>query len=61
MLKFIVSGKKSVAGVATLKPPKEDGGFIRVRFAPGQSALPAYFRTGWPPSTGRTLSSIIII
>ena len=28
---FPILQKKSVAGVATLKPPKEDGGFFRVR------------------------------
>ena len=58
---FTMSGKKSVAGVATLKPPKEDGGFICVRFASGRSAVPTYFRTGWPASKNPTLSSIILI
>ena len=58
---FTMSGKKSVAGVATLKPPKEDGGFFRALFATGQATVSGKFGTGWPPSRCRTLSSIIII
>ena len=33
-------GKKSVAGVATLKPPKEDGGFFRAGFNPDRAFAP---------------------
>ena len=45
VLTLAISGKKSVAVVATLKPPKEDGGFLRAQFAPSQSAVTAYSRT----------------
>jgi hypothetical protein len=52
--------KKSVAGVATLKPPKEDGDSFALSSIPvGLPWAGIAARTG-PPSTCRTLSSIII-
>ena len=46
VLTLAISGKKSVAGVATLKPPKEDGGFFRARFVFGQTAVARCYRAG---------------
>ena len=39
VLTLAISGKKSVAGVATLKPPKEDGGFFSAQFAFSRTAV----------------------
>ena len=65
VLNHTIFGKKSVAGVATLKPPKEDGGFSCVWLEPSQPAVTGYCRggnlTGFDWLGSRTLSCIIII
>ena len=45
VLTLVIFGKKSVAGVATLKPPKEDGGFFCVWFASYRNTLTQYCHT----------------